>query len=85
MMFWAGTKKKKIVRLRDTELEQELLVSMAHMKHLRLGFAMTYASAQGRTLRDTVRLWQTSHKFFSSRHFALGIGRCIHPKFLDIA
>ena len=75
----------KAVRLNDTELEQELLVSMAHMKHLRLGFAMTYASSQSRTLRDTVRLWDTNHHYFSNKHLALGIGRCVHPKLLDIA
>ena len=30
----------KAVHLRDTEIDQELLASMVHMKHLRLGFAI---------------------------------------------
>ena len=76
---------EKAVKVKDTEIGQELTVKMDHMKHMRLGYSLTYASCQSRTLRETVRLWDTNHKFFTSRHLALGISRSVSKRLVDFA
>ena len=73
------------VKVQDTGTKQELAVKLEHMRHFRLGFALTYASAQSRTLRETVRLFDTGHKFFSSRHLSLGLSRAVSKRLVDIA
>ena len=75
----------KHVHVRDTETKQELAVAFANMKHMRLGFSMTYASAQSRTLRETVRLWDSQNRHFSSRHLSLGLSRAVSKRLVDIA
>ena len=73
------------VQLRDSETEEEAEVTISQMKCFRLGWAITYAAVQGRTLRDSTRLFDTGHKFFTARHLAMGLGRVVHPKLIDLA
>ena len=44
-------------------------------RHLRLAYAMTYASIQGRSCRGTVALWDTRHPRFTRRHLVMGLSR----------
>jgi hypothetical protein len=75
----------KHVFIKDLESDEALQVPMESMKHLRIGFSLTYASVQGRTLREHTRLWDTSHGHFSSKHLAMGLSRCVAGILLDLA
>ena len=44
-------------------------------RHLRLSYAMTYASIQGRSCQGSVALWDTDHPKFSRRHLVMGLSR----------
>ena len=50
--------------------------------NFRLTHALTYFSAQARTIHGGVRLAQTSHKNFTLRHLVLGLGRA--PRGCDV-
>ena len=76
---------EKAVTIRDLESQEVVEVQREHMSHLRLGWAITYAAVQGRTLRQRTRLWDTDHPRFSTRHLAMAIGRVTRPEDLDIA
>ena len=44
-------------------------------RNLRLAYAMTYASIQGRSCQGTVALWDTKHPRFTRRHLVMGLSR----------
>ena len=44
-------------------------------RNLRLAYAMTYASIQGRSCQGSVALWDTHHPKFSRRHLVMGMSR----------
>ena len=73
------------VRIKDLETDQEIEVSKADMKKFRYGWALTYASAQSRTLREHVRLWDTGHPHFTKKHLAMGLARATSPSLVDLA
>ena len=50
--------------------------------NFRLTHALTYFSAQARTIHGGIRLAQTSHKNFTLRHLVLGLGRA--PRGCDV-
>ena len=67
-------------------LGYELIVPIQTMEmRLRLAHALVYASVQGRTFRDArVRLWDTSHKYFSKTHLLVGISRATAGRYVDV-
>ena len=73
------------IMLWDEDLEIEFKIPMAATRHLRLGWAITYASIQSRTLRQHVRLWDCNHRCFTTKHLAMGLGRAVSPKLVDLA
>ena len=75
----------KLVTIRDLENLESVDVPVENMKALRLGWAITYAAVQGRTLKERTRLWCTDHPRFTTRHLAMAIGRVTRPDDLDIA
>ena len=69
---------------RDIETIEEIEILKTRLKHVRLGFAIIYASVQSRTLRSHVRLWDTSHPRFSRKHLIMGLGRATNPDLVDL-
>ena len=54
------------------------LYSVTHafcQRNLRLAYAMTYASVQGRTCLGSVALFDTTHPKFTRRHLVMGLSR----------
>jgi hypothetical protein len=45
------------------------------MRKMRMTFAVTYFSAQAATIRQPLRLEDTRHRFFTTRHLIVGLGR----------
>ena len=45
----------KTIKILDTEAQSEFEIPREATKHLRVGYAITYAAVQGRTLRESVR------------------------------
>ena len=57
-------------------LASGMSLTHSHAKScLRLSFAQTYASCQGSEFDGPLRLHDTSHKFFSLKHFFVGLSR----------
>ena len=54
--------------------------------YLRLTYALTYASIQGRTIRNkNICLMDTTHrKFFTTRHLIVGVSRATHGRFVHV-
>ena len=73
------------VHIADLESDEELSVALDHMRYLRIGFAITMAAVQGRTLRAHTRIWDCDHRNFTTRHLAMAIGRVTRPEDLDFA
>ena len=73
------------VTLQDIESMDMVDVPLEKMKHVRLGYAVTMASVQGRTLRGRTRIFDTDHPRFTTRHLAMCIGRVTKASDLDIA
>ena len=73
------------MQIKDLESDEELSLSVDSMRFLRLGWACTFASIQGRTLRAHTRIWDCDHRNFGTRHLAMAIGRVTRPEDLDIA
>ena len=64
------------VQIRDIETEEEFPMSIAQIaKHTRLRWAVTYPAVQGRTLKGTVRLWDTASKHFALEALYIGVSR----------
>ena len=69
----------------DLDSGEEFSVALDHMRYLRIGFAITMAAVQGRTLRARTRIWDCDHRNFTTRHLAMAIGRVTRPEDLDFA
>ena len=50
-----------------------------------LSYAQTYASCQGTEFDGTLRLHDTSHKFFTPRHLFVGLSRAKSCFAVDVA
>ena len=50
-----------------------------------LSYAFTYYKAQGRTIKGSIRLAQTDHKYFTLRHLIVGLGRAPLGKDVHVA
>jgi len=62
-----------------------LSVSFKTMEEkLRLSHAMVYAAIQGRTLKGSVRLWDTGHRHFTKTHLLVGVSRATSGLVVDI-
>ena len=74
------------VTLFAMDLGYELIVPINTMEtRLRLAHALAYASVQGRTFREAhVRLWDTTHKYFSKTHLLVGISRATAGRYVDV-
>ena len=72
------------VQLQDVESLEDIELPIAALKTCRLGWALTYCSSQGRTLRD-VCLWDTGHPRFSTKHLSMGLGRGVSDRLVSIA
>ena len=62
--------------------------SMTHnfcARNMRLAYAMTYASIQGRSCLGSVALWDTSHCKFTRRHLVMGLSRATQADLVWIA
>jgi len=73
------------IRLQDTETGEIICIETEHTKYLRISFAITYHASQGRTLKESTRLWDTNHTYFTMKHLALGMSRVVDGKLLEIA
>ena len=74
------------VKVKDIEFGEEFEVGFGDMRFFRYGYAMTYPAAQGRTLRDHVRLWDTqTNPHFTFRHLSMGLARAVSPSLVDLA
>ena len=73
------------MHIADLESDEELSVALDHMRYLRIGYAITMAAVQGRTLRAHTRIWDHDHRNFTTRHLAMAIGRVTRPEDLDFA
>ena len=49
-----------------------------------LSFAQTYASCQGTEFEGTLRLHDTTHKFFTKRHLFVGLSRAKSSAAVDL-
>ena len=49
-----------------------------------LSFAQTYASCQGTDCKGTLRLHDTTHKFFTRRHLFVGLSRANESGAVDV-
>ena len=49
-----------------------------------LSFAQTYASCQGTDFEGTLRLHDTTHKFFTRRHLFVGLSRAKSSAAVDV-
>ena len=54
-------------------------------RNLRLAYAMTYASIQGRSCLGSVALWDTQHPRFCRRHLVMGMSRAVSADLVWIA
>ena len=72
------------VQLKDIESLEEIELPVTSLKTLRAGWALTYCSSQGRTLRDCC-LWDCNHPRFTSKHLAMGLGRGVSDRLVCIA
>ena len=54
------------------------------VRTLRLSYALTYASVQGLTIGNVVRLDCTSSPHFSIRHLYVGSSRCTASHLLEV-
>ena len=73
------------IMLWDEDLQIEVKIPLAATRHMRLGWAITYAAIQSRTLRQHVRLWDCTHRCFTVKHLSMGLGRAISPRLVDLA
>ena len=58
----------------DTKAEYVLTSSFCQ-KYLRLSYALCYASLQGRTMQDTLRLMDLGHPRFNKKHLIVALSR----------
>ena len=72
------------VTLRDVELDFELTMQQQELAHCRYGFACTYCSCQGKTLREHTRLCDVWHPRFSIRHLSMGLSRVVSASLIDL-
>ena len=74
------------VVLRDIETDAQLTLPVVKLNQVRLCYACTYPSIQGRTLRTgQVRLHCTDHQFFTWRHLGVGLSRAISLEQVEVA
>ena len=76
--------KEKIV-LKDIETLEETTIPVEFSTFFRLGWAITYHASQGRSLRESTRLHDLDHKWFSAVHLSLGISRVVSADLLQIS
>ena len=62
------------LRCLDTAKEYEITTQFCQ-KYLRLSYALTYASLQGRTMAGTLRLLDLSHPRFSKKMLIVALSR----------
>ena len=74
----------KTIKILDVEAGNEIEIPREATKHLRVGYAITYAAVQGRTLRESVRLWDTAHRNYTVRHLSMALGRAVSPDLIDL-
>ena len=55
------------------------------IKSLRLSHCITYASCQGLTLKNRVRLLETDHSGFNIRTLYVGSSRCTSANLLEVS
>ena len=74
---WKGSKDSEgNIRLTCVEGGDEYCVTHGFCaRNLRLAYAMSYASMQGRSCAGTVALWDTKHGRLSRRHLVMGLSR----------
>ena len=73
------------VQIRDIETEEEFPMSAAQVaKHTRLRWAVTYPAVQGRTLKGTVRLWDTNSKHFTLEALYIGVSRATNGSLVTV-
>ena len=65
-------------------LNNEVTLSYEQCGCLRLAHAITYASCQGLTLQGRVRLCETSHPAFTTKHLYVGSSRCTGAALLEV-
>ena len=59
----------------ETTGESFTLTTKETGEYMRLTYAVTYFSSQGRTIYSPLRLTDTTHKYFTLRHLRVGLGR----------
>ena len=72
------------VTLRDTELDIIFAVQHCELAHCRLGYALTYASVQGRSIDVRMRLCDVTHPRFTRKHLSMGLSRATSAALIDI-
>ena len=77
--------KEATEEVEDSPETVELSHNEASM-YLRLTYALTYASIQGRTIRNkNICLLDTHHRrFFTTRHLIVGVSRATHGRYVHI-
>ena len=65
-------------------LDNGVTLSYEQIGCLRLAHAITYASCQGLTLQGRVRLCETSHPAFTTKHLYVGSSRCTGAALLEV-
>ena len=74
------------IRLTCVEGGDEYCVSHGFCaRNLRLAYAITYASIQGRSCTGSVALWDTKHRRFSRRHPVMGLSRATAARLVWLA
>jgi hypothetical protein len=72
--------------LRLKKLEEGVRLNFEDAAHfLRPTHALCYAGIMGRTIRRSILLLDTSHRFFTARHLIVGMGRATHGSDMSIA
>ena len=68
----------------ESEGEWVELTRKAFFRSMRLGYALTYASIQGVTIKTLLALYDTTHPHFDSRHLFVGTSRAIASDMLVV-
>ena len=73
------------VQIKDIETNEEFTMSVAQVtKHTRLRWAVTYPAIQGRTLKGTVRLWDTDSTYFTLAALYIGASRATDGSLVSV-
>ena len=67
-----------------TEEGEAELTHAATSRLLRLSYALTYASCQGLTLKERVRLWDVNSKHFTRTHLFVALSRATAASLVEI-